>query len=169
MKILKNFKRSELMMLFLSIVLVAFLFLRSGRFPAASKGDEVWWTESGYWLLLKGVLCWGVFDDPFGSSIKSFWPPVAALIQALNIKVFGLTAFSMHVQAAEVATVTGIVLFRLSRELSLARVKSFAVVIAVLGFTAVDLRIGQARMENLSMLFFVSSQCLLIMAGRAQG
>lgn len=136
---------------------VVILFLKAGRLPAASSGDEVWWSEAGYWLIHRGTLSWAVFDDPYGSGVKSFWPPLVALIQALNIKIFGLTPFGIQVQSPILATLTGLGVFLLGKSFNYTRSWCYAAAIAVLGFTSVDLRIGRVRMENLAMFLFVLS------------
>src|ERR1035441_7067666 len=56
---------------------------RTGRVPAASCGDEMWWSESAYWFLKEGTLRWDCMNDDRGCAVVSYWPPAAPLLQAL--------------------------------------------------------------------------------------
>jgi len=151
---------------YISIIIVLFSFFKAGRFPAASAGDEVWWSEAGYWLIQKGTLAWDMHDDQYGNAEKSFWPPITAVFQALNIKIFGLTPVGIMVQAPIVALLTGLSIFVLGRALGHKKTACHAAAIAVLGFTAVDLRIGRVRMETLAMPFYISMLFMIFKAAK---
>ena len=128
------------------------LWLRTGLVPAASGGDEVWWSESGYHFWHEGTLRWGCIDDANGSAVVSYWPPIAPLIQAGLMKLFGLTAFGIYAQSSLVATALIGATYALGRALGLPKLRAVYAGCALLGLFMVERRLVQVRMENLTAL-----------------
>jgi hypothetical protein len=73
------------------------LALRVGVIPAASAGDDIWFSESAYWLLKTGVLSGAMHPDAVGSAFRDFLPPTPALFQAVSFRLLGLSQASMAI------------------------------------------------------------------------
>lgn len=83
-----------------SIIVTFFVLLmlaRVGLIPSSSSGDDVWFSESAYWLLKDGVLRSDIHQDNIGSFIRDFLPPVPALFQSVSFSIFGINQYSMNV------------------------------------------------------------------------
>jgi hypothetical protein len=163
--------KQEHVPLFLASILVTvtvtIIWVRTGLVPAASGGDEVWWSESAYNFLHEGVLRWSCLSDDKGSGTMSFWPPVIAFLQAAMMKVFGVTAFGIYAQSSLVCTLMMVVVYLLSRSLQLNRAASLLCSCAIFGVFLVGRRMTQVRMENLTALASVTIAWLLNIAGSA--
>jgi 4-amino-4-deoxy-L-arabinose transferase-like glycosyltransferase len=144
------------------------IWLRTGLVPAASGGDEVWWSESGYQFLHEGVLRWHCLSDAKGSGFMSFWPPVAPLLQAAMMKVFGVTAFGIYAQSSLVCTLVMSVVYVLCRSLNIDRLNSLFATLCVFGAFMVCRRLVQVRMENLTALATATVAWLVIRAASAR-
>ncbi len=146
----------------LTVYVVAVLWLRTGLVPAASGGDEVWWSESGYHFLREGILRWGCMDDVNGSATVSYWPPVAPLLQAAMLKIFGLTAFGIYAQSSLVATLMMATAYQLAHIMGLPTRKALFASCAIFGLFMVERRLVQVRMENLTALTALGYTCLIL-------
>ena len=144
--------------------IVVVLWLRTGLVPAASGGDEVWWSESGYHFLREGVLRWGCLADDRGSGQVSYWPPIAPLLQAALMKAFGVTAFGITAQSALVGTLAMGVIFLLVRRLGCSAVSGGFAAVATFGLFMVERRLTQVRMENLTALSALTFAWLMLEA-----
>lgn len=125
---------------------------RTGLVPAASGGDEVWWSESGYWLAQEGSLKWKVMDDDRGSGTTSYWPPVLPIVQGFFIKVFGLSSFSIYAQSSLHCTILIILVYLMGRQRGLAINDSVYLGIGALGLFSVRKSFFQVRMESVTAL-----------------
>lgn len=131
---------------------LATIWVRTGLVPAPSGGDEVWWGEAAYHWLNEGTLRWACMDDIRGSGAMTFWPPIAALLEAACFKVFGLNAFGLMVQSSLVATLIMAATYQLSRLLGFAPARALLVTCALFGLMTIERRLLQVRMENLTAL-----------------
>ncbi len=78
----------------------ACLLYRSGAYPAAMTGDEIWFSESAWHLLNEGVLRRPLHAGALSSEIADFLPPLTALAQAACFALFGVNAFAVGLQSA---------------------------------------------------------------------
>src|ERR1039457_3199513 len=118
-----NFRNWRLIASLLAVcAALIILWARTRIVPAASGGDEVWWSESGYQFMHEGVLRWACLDDDKGSGTLSFWPPIAPLVQALMMTVFGVNSFGIYAQSSLVCTLIMIFVYLLCRRLQVERV-----------------------------------------------
>jgi hypothetical protein len=114
------------------IIVIALLLARVGRIPAASSGDEIWYSESAYWLLQEGTLRRDFHQDAIGSALRDFLPPAPALAQAAAFSIGGLNAFTIAI--APTATLIAIILTftllarSITRSITLATFFSFSVI-----------------------------------------
>lgn len=153
------------------------LWLRTGWVPSPSGGDEVWWSEAGYQWLQDGVLRWACLDDENGSAVMSFWPPLAALLQAGAMRLCGVTGFGVSVQSSLVATLVVLGVFRVGQLLGFSRARALLAGAAVFGLLLVERRLLQVRLENLTAfcaisffaLLFSSLRGRMLLAGAAVG
>ncbi|HVT73103.1 MAG TPA: hypothetical protein VHD61_08200 [Lacunisphaera sp.] len=146
--------------------LLAVIWMRTGLVPAVSGGDEVWWSESGWHWLREGVLRWACLADDRGSAIVSYWPPIAPLLQAAMIRVFGLTPFGVAAQSSLVCTLLFAATIALARISGLPWSRVLWVPVATFGLFTVERRLMQVRMENLTALFGVGMLCCLVLLPR---
>ena len=79
------------------VVIALFMVLRIGILPAASAGDDVWYDESGYWLLNAGQLARAIHDNAAGDSIRDFLPPMTGVFTAGSFALFGYTQFAVGI------------------------------------------------------------------------
>jgi hypothetical protein len=75
------------------IIFFVMLYGRIGILPAASTNDDIWINDPAYFLLKQGTLRRAIHDDLIGSSIRDFYPPVAAVFTAAAFSTFGITQF----------------------------------------------------------------------------
>jgi hypothetical protein len=134
----------------LCIAVLACVWLRTGIVPAASGGDEVWWSESGYFFSKEGVLRWAMMDDDRGSGQMSYWPPVLPIVQAALFKLLGLTQFSMCAQSSIQITLLLVLVASLVYQRRGNLAYSLAAAVAVLGPLSTERRLVQVRMENMT-------------------
>src|SRR5215468_6788460 len=83
-----------------AVFVLILIWARTALVPGASTGDEVWWSESGYFFMKEGVLRWACMANDKGSQILSYWPPLPALVQALMLKLFGVNAWGINAQTS---------------------------------------------------------------------
>lgn len=134
------------------------IWTRTGLVPAASCGDEVWWSESGYWLAHDGVLKWEIMNDDRGSGSRSFWPPVLPAIQAFFIQCLGLNSFSIYAQSSLHCTLLVLLVYLIGRQRGLSFHGAVLAGIGALGLFTVQRSFVQVRMESataLAMLAFL--------------
>lgn len=77
-----------------SLGAVALLWSRTGKIPAASVGDDVWWNESAFWLLKHGSLVRHMHPDIVLSNVRDLVNPMLSLIQAFSFYLLGMNQFS---------------------------------------------------------------------------
>jgi hypothetical protein len=140
---------------------------RTAFVPGASTGDEIWWSESGYFFMKEGVLRWASMANERGSQILSYWPPLPALVQALMLKVFGVNAWGVNAQTSLVASLVIVVTYGLGRVLSLSRSQALWASVAIFGLFSVERRLLIGRMENLTALLALVFALLLLRAASA--
>ena len=147
---------------------LSILWLRTGLVPGASGGDEVWWSEAAYHWSHEGVLRWACLDDDKGSALVSYWPPVAPLLQAAMIRLFGLTPFGITAQSPLVCTLIVVLVFLLGRAGGLPVNHSLWAGLALFGLLVVERRLMQVRMENLTAVSGLAGLALLLGIGEAR-
>lgn len=127
-----------------------FIWWRAGIVPAASGGDEVWWSDSGYFLQKEGSLRWGIMDDDRGSGTQSFWPPVLPIIQAGFFAVCGLTPFSMCAQSALHCSLMFLLVGLLVRQYGGSLPMALAAAVGVMAPFSAERQLTQVRMESMT-------------------
>lgn len=138
--------------LVLALLMVILIWARTGVVPAASCGDEVWWSESGYWLAKDGVTKWEIMADDRGSATMSFWPPVLPVVQAFFIQVFGLNSFAICAQSSLHSTLLIFLLYLVSRQRGLAMAPAIFTAVGVLAVLSIQQRFVNVRMESATTL-----------------
>ncbi len=151
----------------LLLLWVGGLWLRTGLVPASSAGDEVWPSESAYWLLHDGQLRRDMHADAIGSAVRDFLPPVPALGQAVSFRLFGINQFSVGL--AESVVASGIVglLFALARGLAL---PYSTAIFGSIGFAFMPLAAAMAlrvRYDSWVVLFWIAALNLILVERRS--
>ena len=146
--------------IFLLVVFFFIIFLRTGIFPL-SGGDNLWASESAYWLINENSLKMGVLPG-HSHNIVTYWPPIHVFFQVLIFKLFGLNQFTMTFQGT-----VHFFLIYLSSFLIL-RIKKLEFNQALLGglffFLSLNLvgPILHNRMDSLSYIFFIFAIIVLL-------
>jgi hypothetical protein len=89
----KHINAAAILILFTFLVM---LFVRTGVVPIASGGDDVWFSESAYWLLKDGQLRRPIHMNNM-SEYRDFLPPIPALFQAMSFSILGIDQLSMAI------------------------------------------------------------------------
>lgn len=103
MEILQGAKGRHALWAFV-FVFLAIIWLRTGTYPAASTGDEVFFAESGYWFSHDGVLKRPWMADAFGGGAHDFFPPILPLITAGLFWLLGPSSFSIMASSSLAVT-----------------------------------------------------------------
>ena len=146
----------------LLILWVGGLWLRTGLIPASSAGDDVWFSESAYWLLHDGQLRRDIHADAIGSAVRDFLPPVPALGQAVSFRLFGMNQFSVGLAASVVGSGIVCLMFALARGLSL---PTSTAIFASIGFAFTPFAAGMAlrlRYDSWAALFWIAALHLIL-------
>jgi hypothetical protein len=100
-------------MIAVSALFASMVFWRTGFVPIASGGDDVWFSESGYWFLKEGTLRRPMHQNPLRSDLRDFLPPIPSLAQAASFSAFGVNQFSMAIgpSIVTVLLVASVVMF----------------------------------------------------------
>src|SRR5271156_456540 len=104
----KFLERPAIIRLLLAILIAQLIvvWVRTPYLPAASSGDEVWFSEAGFFLLKEGRLRRPMLADDLGTAVRDMYPPMVGLGQALSFRLFGLNEFGMMALASMSFTVT---------------------------------------------------------------
>jgi hypothetical protein len=146
----------------LLILWVGGLWLRTGLIPASSAGDDVWFSESAYWLLHDGQLRRDIHADAIGSAVRDFLPPVPALGQAVSFRLFGINQFSIGLAASVVGSGIVCLMFALARGLSL---PTSTALFASIGFAFTPIAAGMAmrvRYDVWAVVFWIAALDLIL-------
>jgi hypothetical protein len=142
--------------------MVLFMLLRIGVMPAASAGDDLWYDESGYWLLRDGQLLRAIHDNAAGDAVRDFLPPMAGTFTAASFTLFGYTQFAVGI-VPTASCALGMLLCILAVRKRFAADWGLTLALAVVPFfTPLLLKvIGHNRFEAELYLFF----CAAMLAG----
>jgi hypothetical protein len=143
---------------------LAILWARTGLVPAASGGDEIFSSESGYQFMHEGVLRWAFLNDNEGSGKLSFWPPVAPLLQSVMMRLFGVTPFGICAQSSLVCSMIMLFVYLLCRSLGIESVRSLLASCSIFGLLIVNRSLTTVRMESLTALAVLIFAWLIINA-----
>ena len=148
------------------IVMAVFMVMRIGILPAASAGDDIWYDESGYWLLNAGQLARAMHDNAAGDAIRDFLPPMTGAFTAASFALFGYTQFAVGiVPTASCALGGGLCVLALRRRFSVGAGAALAIAVVPF-FTPFLLKVvGHNRFEAQVYLFF----CAAMLAGAVRG
>jgi hypothetical protein len=139
-------------------VMVLFMLLRIGVMPAASAGDDLWYDESGYWLLRDGQLLRAIHDNAAGDAVRDFLPPMAGTFTAVSFSLFGYTQFAVGI-VPTASCALGMLLCILALRKRFAAEWGLTLALAVVPFfTPLLLKvIGHNRFEAELYLFFCAA------------
>ena len=140
----------------LILAVLAILWLRTGIYPAASTGDEVFTSESGYWLLHDGVLKRPWMADAYGGAEHDFYPPILRIITAGLFYLFGLNAFAMMAPTSLAATLLIAAMFAWTRTRKIPIAWALVACLAVFGLTPFLYVIVRSRYEPWVAVFLVA-------------
>jgi len=152
----------------LSVITVALVWFRTGILPASSTGDEVWGSESAWWLLHDGVLRRDMHADAIGSAIRDFLPPIPALGQALVFGLFGLSQFSMGLCSSIAFTVIVIAGFLLARQFELSKAEAIMSAFSLAFIPASAAQILRVRYDVYVVMFVLLALYWLNLSHRNQ-
>jgi 4-amino-4-deoxy-L-arabinose transferase-like glycosyltransferase len=133
---------------FTTLLFIVAVFYKCGRLPVASYGDEVWGAESGYFLLKQGTLKWPMFDNSIGNGERTYWPPVVAIVQAINFYLFGLNSYSLMLQSLYMSLLLVLATYFCLKQMGHSRVDSLAGGILLFVSMLIERRYSTGRMEN---------------------
>lgn len=151
------------------VFIVSVLWLKTGRVPAASGGDEVWMGEGAYWLLKEGVHAYDFLADNHEHQVVSTFQPVSALFSALAFMVGGITPFTLMVQIPFVGTMAMLLAAGICRRMGLDCWVSILVPCAAWGLMMVERRLNQVRWEPMVAMWILLSFWLLLGSLRSNG
>ena len=156
--------RSTLLLAVLAFAFVlAVLWLKTGRVPAPSGSDEVWMGEGAYWLLKEGVHAYDFLADDHEHQVLSTFQPVSSLFYAAVFAVFGMSPFTLMLQAPVVGTAVMVLLLLVGRHLGFPRWMIWLVPAAAWGLMMVERRLSIVRWEPLVAMWLVAAYyCLLV-------
>jgi hypothetical protein len=141
---------------------LAVLWLKTGRVPAPSGSDEVWMGEGAHWLLKEGVHAYDFLADEHEHQVLSTFQPVSSLFYAAVFAVFGMSPFTLMLQAPVVGTVIMVLLVLVGRQLGFSRWITWLVPAAAWGLMMVERRLTIVRWEPLVAMWAVGAfYCLL--------
>jgi hypothetical protein len=149
--------------------ILAVLWLKTGRVPAAAGGDEVWMGEGAYWLLAEGVHAYDFLADEHGHQIVSTFQPVSSFFYAIVFTLFGMTPFSVMLQIPVAGTAAMALCVAICRRLGLAWWLSLLVPSAIWGLMMVERRLNTVRWEPLVAVWVLLSFWCLLGAARREG
>ena len=148
------------------VVMALFMVLRIGILPAASAGDDVWYDESGYWLLNAGQLARAIHDNAAGDGIRDFLPPMTGVFTAGSFALFGYTQFAVGIVPTASCALGGLLCVMALRRRFTARWGPAFAVTVVPFFTPLLLKVvGHNRFEAQVYLFF----CAAMLAAAVRG
>ncbi len=127
---------------------LAVVWLRTPFLPAACSGDEVWFSESGYYLLNEGLLKRPMFADAMGSAVHDMYPPMIAIGQCASFAIFGVNAFGMMAISSVAFTATVLLFYLNCRRLVSCNIALLAT-LALLGPAMIERHILSVRPETL--------------------
>ncbi|MBM3602048.1 MAG: hypothetical protein FJX35_27970 [Alphaproteobacteria bacterium] len=133
----------------------ALIWLRTGYYPAAASGDDLWFSESAYYLLHDGALRRPMHDDDLGSLTYDFLPPLSNLVQAGVFMIFGVTQFAMLAQSSLWCTLISALVFVMARVHGADGVDAFLASMAIYGSQIVLDVLIHVRFEQIQFFFFL--------------
>ena len=160
---MKNYSLKKYRGFFYKILLSLFfliIFLRTGIYPMFG-GDNMWFSESAYWLINDGSLKYGITPNS-NSNVTAYYPPVISFIQASIFKLFGINFFTTMLQGT-----IHFFLFYLSSFVIL-RIKKIefyrSLLASALFFLSLNLDtvVLHNRPETLSYIFFIFAIYILL-------
>ncbi len=151
--------------LLLGLAVLVLLF-RTGHVPGASCGDEVWWSESGYYLLENGQLKWPMLDSSSGLATVSFWPPVLPILQAVFFRIFGVNDIGMCAQSTLHCILTSWFVACIVKVFNKSSFRAMCAALSVYGPMSIERQLTQVRMENMTTALGLGAFLLLLLAKR---
>ena len=144
------------------VAMALFMVLRVGIMPAASAGDDLWYDESGYWLLNAGHLARAIHDNAAGDGLRDFLPPMTGTFTAASFALFGYSQFAVGIVPTASCALGGLLCALALRRRFDTSVGAALALTLVPFFTPFLLKIvGHNRFEAQVYLFF----CAAMLAG----
>ena len=147
----------------------AVLWLKTGRVPAASGGDEVWMGEGAYWLLKEGAHVYDFLADEHGHQVSSTFQPVSSFFYAAVFALFGITPFTLMMQIPIVGSAAMLLCIAVCRRLGLAWWISLLVPSTIWGLMMVERRLNTVRWEPMVAVWVLLSFWFLLGAAKSGG
>jgi hypothetical protein len=148
------------------VFILAVLWLKTGRLPAAAGGDEVWMGEGAHWILQEGVHAYDFLADEHEHQVVSTFQPVSSFFYAIVFALFGMTPFTLMLQIPVVGTAAMLLCIAICRRLGLAWWLSFLVPSAAWGLMMVERRLNTVRWEPMVAVWVLLSFWFLLGAAR---
>jgi len=148
---------------------LAVIWLKTGRVPAASGGDEVWYGEGAYWLLKNGLIQFHFLADEHEHQVRTMFPPVASLFNALVFTIGGISPFTLMLQIPVLSTVVMVCLFFIGRRLAFPLWLAWLVPVAIWGLMMVERRLSIVRWEPWTAMWVVVAFHALLVAAQSEG
>jgi hypothetical protein len=144
--------------------ILAVLWIKTGRVPAAAGGDEVWMGEGAHWILQDGVHAYDFLADEHEHQVVSTFQPVSAFFYAIVFALFGMTPFTLMMQIPVVGTAAMFLCVAICRRLGLAWWVSLLVPSAIWGLMMVERRFNTVRWEPMLVVWLLLAFLLLLVA-----
>ena len=148
--------------------ILAILWLKVGRVPAASGGDEVWMGEGAHWILKEGVHAYDFLADEHEHQVVSTFQPVSAVFYAIVFALFGMTPFTVMLQIPVVGTAAMVLCVAICRRLGLPWWVSVLVPCAAWSLMMVERRLNTVRWEPILAVWVLLSFWFLLGAARSE-
>lgn len=146
------------------VFVLAVLWLKTGRLPAAAGGDEVWMGEGAYWILQTGVQRFDFLADEHGHQVVSTFQPISSFFSALAFALLGITPFSLMAQIPVVGTAVMALLVAICRRLGSPWALSILLPVSAWGLMMVERRLNTVRWEPMLAMWLLVAFLLLLAA-----
>jgi hypothetical protein len=133
----------------------ALIWARTGYYPGTSTGDDLWFSESAYYLINEGALRRPMHDDELGSLTHDFLPPLTNLVQAVFFLIFGVGQFSTNAQSSLWCLLVSALVFVVVRIRGGTEGNAFLASIAIFGSQIVLDVLIHVRFEPIQIFFFL--------------
>ncbi len=155
--------RSSLLLPAAAAIFVAVIFwAKSGLVPAASTGDEMWFSDAPYFFLKDGIFRTPILDDDTGRGVCEILLNMTAIVQIGMLWLFGVTPFGILVQIALTCSLIMVGVYLLCRNLDASKNASMLASVAIWGSFVAERQLDKLRCEAWTTIATIFSILLLL-------
>jgi hypothetical protein len=136
-------------------LVLAIIWLKVGRVPTASSGDDVWSTDTAYAFITQGTFKTPMLNDVTGRAEHDLSSPPWILTQATSLKLFGLNAYGMCAPAALCTSLVMLGAWLLVRQLGGSQTMAYIATVAIMGSFVIERGLSQGRPEPWNVIALV--------------